>query len=163
MTDARRDAAYAVRRAGPSDGAAVTRELAAYLAFLGEAPDLAGLDYDVAHWEDVYTGTHGAFLLVVAPDQMAVGTAAVRVLEPGVAEIKRMWLRPAHRGRGLGRRLMDACLAEARRLGCPVVRLDSEARLEAAIHLYRAYGSTEIPDYNGNPLAQVWMERREAP
>jgi ribosomal protein S18 acetylase RimI-like enzyme len=154
---------YVVRRAGPADGEAVARELAAYLEFLGEAPDLTGLDHDVARWQEVYAEPRGALLLVIAPDGREVGTAAVRVLEPGVAEIKRMWLRPAHRGRGLGRRLMDACLAETRRLGCRVVRLDSEARLETAIRLYRAYGFTEIADYNGNPLAQVWMERREAP
>jgi Sortase and related acyltransferases len=97
--------------------------------------------------------------VVEDPAGVVVGTAAVRVLEPGVGEVKRMWLRPAHQGKGLGRPLMDACLAEARALGCTRLRLDSEDRLAAAVHLYRAYGFQEIADYNGNTRANIWMER----
>lgn len=78
-------------------------------------------------------------------------------------ELKRMWLRPACRGRGLARRLMDRVLEEARGLGGRVLRLDSERRLEAAVRLYRSYGFEEIPDYNRNPLAELWMELRLAP
>jgi len=54
---------------------------------------------------------------------------------------------------------MDACLNEARRLGCRALRLDSESRLEAAVHLYRVYGFVDIPRYNDNRRADVWMER----
>ena len=133
-------------------------ELAAYLDFLGEPLDGEGLDRDIARWQEVYDGVRGVMLLVVDPAGAAVGTAAVRRLEPGVGELKRMWIRPERQGRGLGRLLMDACLAEARGLGCRLLRLDSERRLEAAVHLYRAYGFTEIADYNGNPRADLWME-----
>jgi ribosomal protein S18 acetylase RimI-like enzyme len=77
-----------------------------------------------------------------------------------VGELKRMWLRPACQGLGLGRRLMDASLDEARRLGCSRLRLDSESKLEAAVHLYRAYGFTDIPRYNDNRRADVWLERQ---
>jgi ribosomal protein S18 acetylase RimI-like enzyme len=55
---------------------------------------------------------------------------------------------------------MDRCLAEARGLGGRLLRLDSERRLLAAVRLYRAYGFVEIADYNRNPRADVWMERR---
>src|SRR5215813_2947155 len=88
-----------------------------------------------------------------------VGTAAVRVLEPGVGELKRMWLRPACQGQGLGRRLLDASLLEARSLGCRALRLDSQIKLAAAVHLYRVNGFQEIPRYNDNPRADIWMER----
>jgi ribosomal protein S18 acetylase RimI-like enzyme len=54
---------------------------------------------------------------------------------------------------------MDRVLEEARALGGRVLRLDSEARLEPAVRLYRRYGFQEIADYNGNPRADVWMER----
>jgi ribosomal protein S18 acetylase RimI-like enzyme len=57
---------------------------------------------------------------------------------------------------------MDACLDEARALGGRVMRLDSEHRLAAAVKLYRGYGFEEIPDYNRNPRANVWMELRLA-
>lgn len=149
---------HAIRRAGPADADAVGRELAAYLAFLGEPLEAGGLDRDIARWTEVYDGRDGVLLVVVAPDGAVVGTGAVRRLAPDVAEIKRMWLRPGHRGRGLGRRLLDALIDEARALGAARVRLDSERRLAAAVHLYRARGFREISDYNGNPRAELWME-----
>jgi GNAT superfamily N-acetyltransferase len=155
-----RAADHVVRRAGPADHEGVSRELTAYLAFLGETPDPDGLDHDVAEWQREYDGVAGVMLVVVAPGGAVVGTAAVRRLEPGVVELKRMWLRPACRGRGLARDLMDRCLAEARGLGGRLLRLDSERRLLAAVRLYRAYGFVEIADYNRNPRADVWMERR---
>lgn len=149
---------YRVRRAGPADHDGVVRELAAYFAFLGEDLDADGLDRDVADWRGEYDGVAGVMLVVVDPAGEVVGTAAVRRLAPGVAELKRMWLRPSCRGGGLGRRLMDRCLEEARALDARVLRLDSEHRLEAAVKLYRRYGFEEIPDYNRNPRADVWME-----
>jgi ribosomal protein S18 acetylase RimI-like enzyme len=153
---------FTIRRALPADHAAVARELTDYLVFIGDDLDAAqrkALDHDIAHWQDEYNGRTGALLVVVDPAGEAVGTAAVRLLQPGVGELKRMWLRPACQGRGLGRRLMDACLDEARRLGCRALRLDSMAKMEAAIHLYRAYGFSEIPRYNDNERADIWMER----
>ena len=150
---------YAIRRATAAEGDAVTRELGAYLDFLGEPLDGEGLDRDIARWPEAYDGARGVMLVVVDPAGAIVGTAAVRLLEPGVGELKRMWIRPPHQGRGLGRPLLDACLAEARSLGCHRLRLDSEPRLAAAVHLYRSAGFTEIADYNGNPRADLWMER----
>jgi GNAT superfamily N-acetyltransferase len=152
-------AGFTIRRALPEDHAAVARELADYLSFIGDALDAEGLDHDIAHWQEEYDGRTGVLLLVADPAGEVVGTAAVRLLEPGLGELKRMWLRPSRQGRGLGRRLMDACLDEARRLGCRALRLDTQARMEAAVHLYRAYGFSEIPRYNDNRRADIWMER----
>jgi ribosomal protein S18 acetylase RimI-like enzyme len=155
-------AGFAVRRASPQDHAAVARELTNYLALINDDLDAAqrtALDRDIAHWQDEYNGRSGVLLLVEDAAGEVVGTAAVRVLEPGLGELKRMWLRSECQGRGLGRRLMDACLDEARRLGCRALRLDSMAKMEAAVHLYRAYGFKEIPRYNDNRRADIWMER----
>lgn len=152
-------AGFTIRRALPADHAAVEREFADYLGFIGDALDADGLDHDIAHWQEEYDGRAGVLLLVADPTGEVVGTAAVRLLEPGVGELKRMWLRPSRQGRGLGRRLMDACLDEARRLGCRSLRLDTQARMEAAVHLYRAYGFSEIARYNDNRRADIWMER----
>ena len=124
-----------IRRATAADHDAGARELAAYLAFLGERLDGDGLDRDIARWQEIYDGARGVMLLVVDPAGTVVGTAGVRLLDPGVG-------------------------GEARGLGCRLLRLDSERRLEAAVHLYRAYGFTEIADYNGNPRAELWMEAR---
>jgi len=152
-------AGFTVRRALLEDHAAVARELADYLAFIGDALDAGGLDHDIAHWQEEYDGRVGVLLVVADAAGEVVGTAAVRLLGPGVGELKRMWLRPAWQGRGLGRRLMDACLDEARRLGCRALRLDTQAKMEAAVHLYRAYDFSEIPRYNDNRRADIWMER----
>ena len=152
-------AGFTIRRALPEDHAAVVRELADYLNFIGDALDAEGLDHDIAHWQEEYDGRTGVLLLVADAAGEVVGTAAVRFLEPGVGELKRMWLRPSCQGRGLGRRLMDACLDEARGLGCRALRLDTQAKLEAAVHLYRAYGFSEMTRYNDNHRADIWMER----
>jgi ribosomal protein S18 acetylase RimI-like enzyme len=152
-------AGFTIRRALPEDHAAVGRELADYLAFIGDALDADGLDHDIAHWQEEYDGRTGVLLLVADAAGEVVGTAAVRLLGPGLGELKRMWLRPFCQGRGLGRRLMDASLDEARRLGCRALRLDTQAKMEAAVHLYHAYGFSEIPRYNDNRRADIWMER----
>jgi ribosomal protein S18 acetylase RimI-like enzyme len=149
---------FQIRRAAPVDHEGVVRELAEYFAFLGEEVDPAGLDHDVADWQGEYDGVAGVMLVVVDPGGRVVGTAAVRRLEPGMTELKRMWLRPACRGLGLARRLMDRVLEEAQALGGRALRLDSEQRLAAAVRLYRSYGFAEIPDYNRNPRADIWME-----
>ncbi len=149
---------YVIRRVRAGDRDAVARELAAYLAHIGEALDGEGLDHDIAHWEVEYDGGSGVLLVVESPAGEIVGTAGVRRLTPGMGEIKRMWVRPDCQGRGLGHRLMDRCLEEARALGFRIIRLDTERRMEAAFHLYRSRRFTEIPDYNGNPRAQIWME-----
>jgi len=152
--------AYVIRLAEPRDGEAVTRELRAYLAHIGETPDDDGLDHDVAHWERQYDGVAGVLFVIEDPTGAIVGTAGLRELAPGVAEIKRMWVRPGCQGLGLGRRLMRRCLEEARRRGFAVLRLDTERRMEAALAVYRRAGFVEIADYNGNPRAEVWMELR---
>ena len=149
---------YVIRPVEPRDRAAVSRELAAYLAHIGEDLDGDGLDHDVAHWEGQYDGVSGTLLVVESPAGEIVGTAGLRSLAPGMGEIKRMWIRPGCQGLGLGRRLMRRCLEEARVRRLRVLRLDTERRMHAALSLYRSCGFREIPDYNGNPRAQIWME-----
>src|SRR5262245_55276275 len=124
--------AYRIRPAMSADRAAVARELAAYLRFMELDPDPDGLDHDVAAWEREYDGASGVLLVGEDAAGSVIGTAGVRLLAPGTGELKRMWLRPEYRGLGLGRRLMEACLAAARGLGCRVLRLDSRGRLEPA-------------------------------
>lgn len=152
--------AHVIRRAEPRDHAAVARELGAYLAHIGAELDRGDLDHDIAEWQREYDGVSGVLLVVEDRTGEIVGTAGVRLLEPGIGELKRMWIRPSCQGLGLGRRLMDHCLDQARALGARVLRLDTQRRMEAARRLYRSYGFTEIPDYNGNPRAQMWMEAK---
>ena len=98
-------------------------------------------------------------LLVAFDGDDPVACGAVRRLGPDVAEIKRMYVAPRARGRGLGRRLLGELERGAAGLGCRTVRLDTMAAMAEAGALYRSAGYEPIADYNGNPLAAVWMER----
>jgi GNAT superfamily N-acetyltransferase len=101
---------------------------------------------------------HGAYVLVVE-DGVPVAGGGVRRLAEGVAEIKRMYTLPEARGRGHGRRLLEALEDAARDLGYSRVRLDTGRTMHAARALYVSAGYTEIPDYNGNGFAGYWGEK----
>jgi len=100
----------------------------------------------------------GALLIVWLLGE-PVGCGAVRTLEPGVGEIKRMWVSPAVRGLGVGRRLLEALERVARGCKLRVVRLDTNAALSEALRLYRSSGYREIDRFNDNPYAQHWFEK----
>jgi GNAT superfamily N-acetyltransferase len=100
----------------------------------------------------------GAFLLV-ALDGNPVACGGVKRLDPETAEIKRMFVAPAARGRGVARRLLAALEAAARELGYATVRLDTGAAQPDARHVYATSGYRPIPDYNGNPYAAFWFEK----
>ena len=100
----------------------------------------------------------GAFL-VVYEDGKPVAGGGVKRDEDGVAEIKRMYVAPGVRRRGLGRRLLDALEEEARSLGYARIRLDTGARQPEARAMYERAGYHAVDDYNGNPQASFWGEK----
>jgi putative acetyltransferase len=88
-------------------------------------------------------------------DGEPVGWGGVRVLEPGVGEIKRMYVAPAARRRGVGRALLAGLEGAARDLGCTALRLETGLHQPEAIALYEQEGYRRIPDYGhwaGEPL-----------
>ena len=132
-----------------------------YAAFVIEAD--ARLEIPVS--PDAETGPpldleppHGVLLLARVGGAPA-GLAGVRHLDTHVAEVKSMYVDPAHRGRGLGRLLLCEVEEIAAGRGCTHARLDTSDYLEEAIALYRAAGYREVPDYNGNAKANLWFER----
>lgn len=84
-------------------------------------------------------------LWIAVMDGDVVGSVALRALGPDVVELKRMYLRGGQRGRGVGRRLLETALSEARNTGARLVRLDTTERMEAARALYERYGFKEVP------------------
>jgi putative acetyltransferase len=101
----------------------------------------------------------GRLLLAMAEDNAAVGCVALRRLQPGIGEMKRMFVHPGHRGIGLGKRLAAAVLAEAGRLGYVRIRLDAAPTMTEAIGLYGALGFRRIAPYRHYPVDDiVFME-----
>src|SRR3954452_15051287 len=109
-----------------------------------------------------YASPTGSFL-VVYEDGEPIACGGLRALPDGAAEVKRMYVVPDARGRGVAAQLLARLEDEARRLGYRRVRLATAAKLTEAQALYRGAGYTEIPDYNGNPAAAHWFEKQLEP
>ena len=94
-------------------------------------------------------------LLVGLDGKRTVGCVAVRKLDDGVCEMKRLFVRPEARGKGLGRRLAQEIIVVARELGYSLMRLDTLDRLTEAMHLYETLGFRRTEPYYENPLSGV--------
>lgn len=101
----------------------------------------------------------GNMIVSCDDDGTPVACVAVRLIAPATAEIKRMYVRPAARGRGLGGTVLGVAEQAARDLGANLIRLDTAAPLTEALRLYRRHGYREIPRYNDNPSATHWLEK----
>jgi putative acetyltransferase len=128
------------------------REIETDLCFQGFAAELASLP-------GKYAPPRGRLLLAEAEGAPA-GCVALRELDAATAEMKRLFVRPAWRSTGLGRRLVDAILAEAAAIGYQRLRLDTLPRMRAAIAMYRGLGFHEIEPYYPNPVpGALFLER----
>lgn len=102
-----------------------------------------------------FSPPHGAYLVGFIDGEPACG-GGLKDLGDGAAELKRLYVTPAFRGRGLARELLANLEGIARDLGYRVVRIDS---WKPSKGLYLATGYLEIPEYNSNPHADFWGEK----
>ncbi len=114
---------------------------------------------------DIFLPPQGCLLLALEGDQ-AAGLACMRAIRQDIVELKRMYVRPAFRRRGLGRQLLEALIQQARASGYPIMRLDSTRFMKGAHALYRSAGFEEIEEYPESEIPPqfrkhwLFMEKR---
>jgi ribosomal protein S18 acetylase RimI-like enzyme len=136
--------------AAADDAVALRALFREYFAWLGPEGWFSDVEAELAALPGGYDA-----LLVARDGEEVVGCVALRPLEDGVCEMKRLYVRPAGRGSGAGRALVEAIVEEARRLGFRTMRLDTLPTMAAAQALYRSLGFREIERYNDNPVKGV--------
>ena len=123
-----------------------------YQTGLGISLCFQNFDQELKNLPGDYALPDGRLLLAIDEAGLA-GCIALRKLAPTICEMKRLFVRPTHRGTGLGRTLVESLIDEARRLGYKKMRLDTlPGRMDKAIGLYHSIGFVEIDPYYENPV-----------
>jgi GNAT superfamily N-acetyltransferase len=134
------------------------RLLAAYIEELDRRLPEGARDFDGAWGEKEYGSLRGR-VVVARLNGSAVGCAGLREHARSAAEIKRFYVAPEARGRGVGRSLLACVEGVARELGYRKVVLDTAAPLHEATHLYETSGYSPVAAFNDNPHATRWFEK----
>jgi putative acetyltransferase len=140
---------------GAGDIAAAKTLFLDYAASLDFSLCFQGFDEELKGFPGDYVPPRGR-LLLAKEGPTAVGVVALRPLGTGICEMKRLYVPPAYRGRGIGESLVDRAIAEARAIGYRRMRLDTvPEKMAAATALYRARGFYPIPAYYEAPLPGI--------
>jgi ribosomal protein S18 acetylase RimI-like enzyme len=122
-----------------------------YAAGLGVDLCFQGFEAELAGLPGKYAPPRGRLLLAEDGSGL-LGCVALRPLSDEIGEAKRLYVRPAARGLGAGRRLWDTLIAEARAIGYRRLVLDTLPSMTAAIRLYESFGFRDVEPYCANPV-----------
>ncbi len=130
-----------------------------YAQSLGFSLCFQNFDKELAELPGDYAPPEGRLLLAEYDGELAA-CVALHKLEPGICEMKRLYLRPQFRGKGLGRALADRIIADARQIRYHRMRLDTvEPVMKDAVAMYRKLGFKQVAPYRPNPIAgAMYME-----
>jgi putative acetyltransferase len=145
---------FEFQQAESSEQIAAIRELfLEYAQSLGFSLCFQGFDEELESLPGDYVPPDGALILAKCGSH-AAGCVALHEIDEENCEMKRLYVRPAFRGRKLGRELAEIIIAAARRIGYKKLRLDTvEPKMTTAVAMYRKLGFREIPPYRPNPIA----------
>lgn len=149
-----------IKQAVSEDDISAVRELfREYEAWLGLDLCFQGFEEELASLPGKYAEPDGR-LYLARVDGKPTGCAALRRLDNETCEIKRLYLRPSARGLGLGKRLVERLIDDARLIGYRRIRLDTfPPKMAKAVGLYESHGFRAIPPYYDNPHAEtLFME-----
>jgi ribosomal protein S18 acetylase RimI-like enzyme len=162
VTQSQPGGVFRITAFAPADLAAITQLFRAYAASLPIDLGYQGFDGELAALPGKYAPPAGALLIARDANGAALGCVAMRPLDdPGLCEMKRLYVTPQGRGRGLGKALARAIIDAARAAGHREMRLDTLASMHEAQALYRALGFGEIAPYYESPIENtVFMSLR---
>ena len=130
----------------------VTKLFRAYAESLGFDLSFQDFEKELAELPGEYAPPSGRLLLAKSKTHTA-GCAALRKITSDISEMKRLYVLPEFRGKGIGRQLAEAIIEEARRIGYIYMHLDTAPSMKEAIALYRSLGFKEAEPYRYNPIA----------
>lgn len=130
----------------------ITMLFGAYASSLPIDLEYQGFEEELASLPGKYASPGGAILIARDANAAALGCVAMRPMEPGVCEMKRLYVAPEGRGMGLGKKLALAIIEAARTAGYREMRLDTLASMAEARGLYRSLGFVEIGPYYETPV-----------
>lgn len=125
-----------------------------YAAVIGVDLCFQGFAEELAQLPGSYSPPQGRLLIVWADDAPA-GCVTLRPITETICEMKRLFVRPAFRGRGIGKDLVDAIIREAREIGYITMRLDTLHTMKAATRLYESLGFVHRTPYYERPLVHT--------
>jgi len=140
-----------IREASIDDVEVVRALFLEYQDWLGVDLCFQGFEEELAQLPGCYAAPHGAVFLATDAG-VAIGCVGIRPHGERDAELKRLYVRPSHRGCGAGRALFEAAMQRACEIGYAAVVLDTLPSMDAARGMYRAYGFRLIPPYYDNPV-----------
>ncbi|MHB9005037.1 MAG: GNAT family N-acetyltransferase [Coriobacteriia bacterium] len=153
------DATIIYREAVPGDMEGVGLLIREYVASMGLDLSFQGLEEELKTLPGKYAQPQGA-LIVAEVDGALCGCVALRKIGDGVCEMKRLFVKDAYKGKGIGKELVRRIIEEGRVKGYHTMRLDTLSTMKSALKLYGAFGFRETEAYVYNPIeGAIYLEK----